>query len=78
MVLEEAGAGGSTEQHKIVGGGQQIEDEEHELHEDDEEGAEYLGNQAQNNMQVEYREKDGGIIDLKQHQHHMALLQQQQ
>lgn len=65
MVLEEAGAG-STEQHKIVGGGQQIEDEEHELHEDDEEGAEYLVPQGKNNMQVEYRDNDGGIIDLQQ------------
>jgi hypothetical protein len=44
MVLEDAGLGVSTEQHKIVGGGQQIEDDEHELHEDDDDGAEYLGN----------------------------------
>ena len=65
MILEDVGGGSTTEHHKIVGGGQQIEDdEEHELHEEDEEGAEYLG-QHQNNMQVEYREKDGGIIDLK-------------
>lgn len=64
MVLEDAGAGGSTEHHKIVGGGQQIEDDEHELHEDDEDGAEYLG-AHQNNMRVEYRGNDDGIIDLK-------------
>jgi hypothetical protein len=76
MVLEDvngAGNGSSTEQHKIVGGGQQIEDDdEHELHEEDEEGAEYLMPNGANHhhqhqkMQVEYREKDGGIIDLKQ------------
>ena len=86
MVLEDvngAGNGSSTEQHKIVGGGQQIEDDdEHELHEEDEEGAEYLMPNGANHhqhqkMQVEYREKDGGIIDLKQQQYQMALMQQQ-
>lgn len=54
MILEEAGAGmhGESEQ-QILGGGQEIEGDE--LHEDDEEGAEYLDGHHGQGLQVEYR-----------------------
>ena len=43
MILEDAT--GMNERDKIIGGGQQIEDEDDELQEEDEEDAEYLDNQ---------------------------------
>lgn len=54
MILEDAVEGSQ----QIVGGGQDIEDEEgDEIQEDDEEGAEYLDDQHhRNQMQVEYQE----------------------
>ena len=46
MILEESAAEG-PDRHQIVGGGQQIEDDE--IHEEDEEDAEYLDNEARYN-----------------------------
>ncbi len=56
MILEDA----VDSSQQIVGGGQDIEDEEgDEIQEDDEEGAEYLDDQHnhRNQMQVEYQEE---------------------
>lgn len=57
MVLEDA----------IIGGGQQIEDDG-EIHEDDEEGAEYLDNQPPQPPQMHKQQDNGQDLTIQQQQ----------